>query len=96
MWRASVAKWVDQPRVPYQVFQHVQTTPKVKMQIYTSLLDPAKAVEFRLLREQVIRSCEPRPDKDVLKAAWTDPDQACKDAAHERVGGMTKYVGVKG
>jgi hypothetical protein len=31
----------------------------------------------------------------VLKAAWDDPDEECRKIAEERVGSLSKYVGVK-
>jgi hypothetical protein len=47
-----------------------------------------------LVRAEVIRSCDPFEDNKVLKAAWNDPNEDCRQVAREQVGGYTKFVGV--
>jgi len=58
-------------------------------------LEKREANDLKWLRQEVIRSCDPFDDKDILKAAWEDPDEECRKVAQERVGALTNYVGVK-
>ena len=56
MWTLSLDKWIDESLVPYLFFKYIQTTPEVKLAIYTRLLEKA---EDQWLRVEVIRSCDP-------------------------------------
>lgn len=92
MWTLCLDKWTDESRVPYLFFKYIQTTPEVKLAIYTRLLEKA---EDQWLRAEVIRSCDPFDDGPVLKMAWNDPDENCREIARERIGGLTEFVGVQ-
>lgn len=96
MWRLVVDRWLKKAPVPMVFLKYIQTTPKVKLEIYDRLLRKEEAKnDFKWLRQEVIRSCDPFRDKDVLKIAWDDPDEECRKIAEERVGALTQYVGVK-
>jgi hypothetical protein len=92
IWIACLEKWTDELRVPYLFFKYIQTTPEVKLTVYTRLLENQ---EHKWLRVEVIRSCDPFDDGPVLKTAWDDPDEKCREIARERVGRFTGIVGVK-
>jgi hypothetical protein len=94
LWDACIDKWTDEFGVPYSFFSHVQTTPKKKLEIYTRLLSNHDKTQAGL-REAIIKGSDPMKDKEVLKAAWTDPNERCRLVAKERVGVYTKYVGVE-
>jgi hypothetical protein len=95
MWELALDRWIDKPPVPFVFIKYIQTTPKVKLTIYDRLLKNELSKDQKWLRLEVIRSCDPFVDKDVLKAAWDDPDEECRKIAEERVGSFTDYVGVK-
>jgi hypothetical protein len=95
MWRLALDKWIDKPPVPFVFIKYIQTTPEVKLETYNRLLEKREANNLKWLRQEVIRSCDPFDDKNILKAAWDDPDEECKKIAQERVGVLTGYVGVK-
>jgi hypothetical protein len=95
MWKACLDKWIDQSPVPYMFIKYIQTTPEVKLAAYNRLLSKPDGSDFKLLREEVIRSCDPFEDKDILRIAWEDPDEDCRKIAKERVGRFVSYVGVK-
>jgi hypothetical protein len=95
MWKLALDKWIDKPPVPFVFIKYIQTTPEVKLETYNRLLEKREANDMKWLRREVIRSCDPFDDKDVLKAAWGDPDEECRKIAQERVGALTNYVGVK-
>jgi len=92
MWEFCLDKWIDQPPVPYLFVKYIQTTPEVKLATYNRLLEKA---DYKWLREEVIRTCDPFIDHKVLKMVWNDPDEGCRRIAAERVGRFTSYVGVK-
>jgi hypothetical protein len=97
MWGLCIANWMDtsDTSVPYVFFKYIQTTPKVKLATYNHLLQNINGTDHKGLREAVVESCnDPFLDKDVLKAAWNDPDEDCRKIARERVGKLTKVVGV--
>jgi len=95
MWELCLDKWIDEPRVPYFFIKYIQTTPQIKLSAYTSLLKKRENSNHRMLREEVVRSCDPLDDNSILKVAWGDPDEACRQIAKERVGVFTNYVGVQ-
>lgn len=95
MWKLALDKWIDKPPVPFVFIKYIQTTPEVKREAYNRLLEKREANDRKWLRQEVIRSCDPFDDKDILKAAWEDPDEECRKIAQERVGSLTNYVGVK-
>jgi hypothetical protein len=95
MWDLCLEKWLDEPLVPLTFFKYIQTTPEKKIDAYTQLLRKGDDKKFGWLRAEVIRSCDPFEDKKVLKAAWDDPNEDCRQVARERVGGYTKVVGVQ-
>jgi len=95
MWKLALDKWIDKPPVPFVFIKYIQTTPEVKLEAYNRLLGKQKADDLKWLRQEVIRSCDPFDDKNILKAAWDDPDEECRKIAQERVGVLTDYVGVK-
>ena len=37
----------------------------------------------------------PLDDGPILKMAWNDPDEKCREIARERIGGLTEFVGVQ-
>lgn len=39
MWTLCLDKWTDESLVPYQFFKYVQTTPEIKLAVYTRLLE---------------------------------------------------------
>ena len=92
MWEHCLEKWIDQPPVPYLFVKYIQTTSEVKLAAYNRLVGKA---DYKWLREEVIRSCDPLIDDKVLKAAWNDADEDCRKIAKDRVGKFTSYVGVK-
>ena len=92
MWLLSFEKWFDQPRVLYCFFKYIQTTPEIKLTIYRKLLEKDDDKEHGWLREEVIRSCDPFEDWAVLKAAWTDRREKCRDIAKERVGPYSRNL----
>ena len=94
MWKLALDKWLNS-EVPYVFIKYIQTTPEVKLEIYNRLLEKREATEQKVLRREVIRSCDPFDDRNVLKVAWDDPDEECRKIAEERVGSFTDYVGVK-
>jgi hypothetical protein len=94
MWQLSLDKWMDLPFVPYAFLRFVQTTPKVKLATYQRLMKLPEDTWPQQFREVLIKGCDPFDDKDVLKLAWDDPDKDCRDAARERVGELTNWVGV--
>jgi hypothetical protein len=94
-WEINTEKWMDVGYVPFAFQKFIQTTPKVKLAVYQKLLAAPKEKKYRYFREALIESCDPWTDKTVLKAAWGDPDEKCKEAAVKRVGGYRKVVGVK-
>jgi hypothetical protein len=94
MWKLCLEKWIDKPPVPYLFIKYIQTTPEVKLAIYTRLLEKYGNLDYKWLRKEVIGSCDPFIDKEVLKAAWDDLDEECRATARERVGRFTDYVGV--
>jgi hypothetical protein len=94
MWNLCLEKWLDEGGVCYLFLKYIQTTPDVKSSTYKRLLGGREGTDYRLLREAVIQSCGPFLDKAVLKLAWDDPDEGCRGAARERVGTVTKQVGV--
>jgi hypothetical protein len=91
MWNLSLNKWRDDLAGIFLAY--VQTTPKVKMKAYTDLLSEGQETT-KWWRRAVIASCDPIVDRDVLKAAWNDPDEDVRQVAHERVGRFAKFVGV--
>lgn len=95
MWTLCLEKWMDEYLVPFLFFTYVQTTPEIKLAVYTRLLEKAENQEYKWLRVEVIRSCDPFDDGPVLKKAWNDPDEKCRETARERVGSFTKWVGVQ-
>jgi hypothetical protein len=94
MWQLSLDKWMDLPFVPYAFLRFVQTTPKVKLATYQRLMNLPEDTRPHQFREVLIKGCDPFDDKDVLKLAWDDPDKDCREAARERVGELTNWVGV--
>jgi hypothetical protein len=95
MWELCLEKWLDEKIVPYLFIKYIQTTPKVKLVAYTRLLEKQENLDFKWLRAEVIRSCDPFDDKPVLKVAWDDPDEECRKIATERVGRLAGIVGVQ-
>jgi hypothetical protein len=95
MWDLCVDKWLDNPGVAYTFFKYVQTTPEKKLRAYQALLDKDDDKTFSWLREEVVRSCDPSDDRKVLKLAWSDRNEKCREIAKERVGVYTKVVGVE-
>jgi hypothetical protein len=95
MWTLSIEHWMDFPFVPYAFLSYVQTTPKTKLVVYQQLLTADEKTKPHQFREVLIKGCDPFTDKDVLKAAWSDPDPKCKEAVVERVGNLQNIVGVK-
>ncbi len=95
MWELALDRWIDKPPVPYVFLKYIQTTPEVKLAAYNRLLGSGKENDTKWLRAEVIRSCDPFDDKEVLKHAWEDPDEECRQIAEERVGHLTDYVGLK-
>ena len=91
MWKLSIEKWMDESIVPYFFLAYIQTTPEVKLAVYMSLLENS---DYKWLRQEVIRSCDPLVDRPVLKFAWDDPDEGCRGTARERVGRFASVVGV--
>jgi hypothetical protein len=51
--------------------------------------------EYKELRNEVIRSCDPFDDGPVLKVAWNDPDEKCQEIARERVGRFSGFLGLR-
>jgi hypothetical protein len=94
MWELSLDKWIDLPFVPYAFLKFVQTTPKIKLSTYERLFKLPDDTHPQQFRKVLIEGCDPFTDKDILKLAWDDPDKDCQEAARERVGGLTKWVGV--
>jgi len=45
-------------------------------------------------RQAIVESCDPILDKELLKAAWDDPNRHCRRFAKERIGKFTQFVGV--
>jgi len=95
MWKVAIDKWLDKPPVPFVFIKFIQTTPRVKLETYNRRFGKQEADDLKWLRKEVIRSCDPFDDKDILKAAWDDPDEECRATAEDRVGALTDYVGVK-
>lgn len=96
MWIACLDKWTDEYRVPYLFFKYIQTTPEIKLAVYSRLLEKiGDQEEYKELRNEVIRSCDPFDDGPVLKAAWNDPDEKCREIARERVGRFSGFLGLK-
>ncbi|HKV98995.1 MAG TPA: hypothetical protein VJN96_04185 [Vicinamibacterales bacterium] len=93
MWKLSIDKWRDVPRVVHAFLKYVQTTPEVKIETYSDLRSD-KPEETKWLRQEIISSCDPMQDRKVLKLAWDDPDEECRKIAAERVGRFSKFVGV--
>lgn len=94
MWSLCLDKWMDQPSVPFCFFRYIQTTPEVKLAVYNRLLEKRDGSDRDWLRKEIIESCDPFDDSAVLRAAWNDPDEKCKEAARERVGSFSSFVGV--
>jgi hypothetical protein len=94
MWQLSLERWMDLPFVPYSILRFVQTTQEVKLAIYEKLLKWPEDAGPQQFREVIIKGCDPFTDRDLLKVAWDDPDKECREAARERVGRLTKFVGV--
>jgi hypothetical protein len=95
MWTLSLDKWIDTP-VPEHFFKHIQTTPEIKKAIYQRLLEKEEDRYFKNLRVVVILSCDPLIDGPVLKMAWNDPDQECREIAKQQIGVFGDFVGVQG
>jgi len=95
MWTLCLDKWID-TSVPEHFFKHIQTTPKIKTAIYQRLLEKEDDRNFKSLRWHVIRSCDPLIDGPVLKTAWNDPDQDCREIAKQQIGVLGDFVGVQG
>jgi hypothetical protein len=99
MWRLALDRWKSFPTVGYHIYKYVQTTPEIKLEIYTRLLkedDPNGATKrATFLRQTLLESCGPIKDKDVLKLGWDDPDKECREAARKQVGKYVSWVGVK-
>lgn len=96
MWIACLDKWTDEFGVLYWFFKYIQTTPEIKLAVYSRLLEGVgDQEECKELRIAVIRSCDPFDDGPVLKAAWNDPDEKCREIARERVGGFGGFLGLK-
>ncbi len=96
MWRLAVDRWlmdsgVDSQAVPAQVFRYVQTTPNVKLEMYRRLPEE----KYSRLRRNVLESCEPMKDREILKLGWSDPDEECREIACKRTGPYVKWIGVK-
>jgi hypothetical protein len=95
MWELCLDNWIDQLTVPYLFIKYIQTTPEVKLAAYKRLLEKREGSRYTELREEVIRSCDPFVDEEVLKLAWDDPEEKCRKSAQERVGRFTDLIGVK-
>jgi hypothetical protein len=95
MWEIVTDKWMDVSFVPYAFLKFVQTRPTVKLAVYQKLMADPENAQCRSYREAIIESCDIFTDKEVLKLAWADPDDRCKEAAVNRVGDHRKIVGVK-
>ena len=95
MWTLCLDKWTDELLVPFLFFKYIQTTPEVKLAVYTRLLEKVGDQERKWLRAEVIRSCDPLDDTPVLKMAWDDPDEKCREIARERIGRFTGFVGIQ-
>jgi len=95
MWTLCLDKWID-TTVPEHFFKHIQTTPEIKKAIYQRLLEKEDDRHFKKLRMDVILSCDPLIDGPVLKMAWNDPDQECREIAKEQIGVFGDFVGVEG
>jgi hypothetical protein len=94
MWTLCLDKWID-TTVPEHFFKHIQTTSEIKKAIYQRLLEKEDDHHFKELRMYVIRSCDPLIDEPVLKKAWNDPDQECREIAKEQIGIFGDFVGVE-
>jgi hypothetical protein len=88
-------KWIY-TLVPECFFKHIQTTPEIKKAIYQRLLEKQDDRYFKNLRVDVILSCDPLIDGPVLKMAWNDPDQDCREIAKQQIGVFGDFVGVEG
>lgn len=95
MWELCSEKWLGEPSVPFFFFRYIQTTPEVKLATYQRLLAAKRSAEYAWLRQEIIRSCDPLDDKEILKLGWDDPDDKCREAAKERVGIHARLVGVQ-
>jgi hypothetical protein len=95
MWELSLERWLDDSGVAYCFIKYIQTTPEAKIAAYKRLMEKRNGKDWKWLREEVIRSCDPIRDSKVLKLAWDDPDEDCQKLAVERVGPFTDFVGVK-
>lgn len=89
MWRVAYARWLDTIAV-YAVFRYIQTTPKIKLEIYNL----CAGQDREALRETILGSCEPLKDGEILKLGWNDPSDRCREIAHDRIGSHTRWVGV--
>jgi hypothetical protein len=95
MWTLCLDKWIY-TLVPECFFKHIQTTPEIKKAIYQRLLEKQDDRYFKNLRVDVILSCDPLMDGPVLKMAWNDPDQDCREIAKQQIGVFGDFVGVEG
>lgn len=96
MWEISVDQWMDKMFVPYSFLRFIQTTGKVKASVYQRFLDGPEDNHKRQFRETIIEGCDAFRDKEVLKLAWSDPDEKCREAARIAVGNLQSIVGLKG
>jgi hypothetical protein len=90
MWRLAVDRWLE-TAVPYRVLKYVQTTPEVKLEVFRRLSEQKHAH----LRQEILKSCEPMKDKEILKLGWSDPDEECRGIARKRTGPYVKWLEVK-
>lgn len=95
MWDLALDRWREHLFVAYLIFRYVQTTPEKKTNTYHRLLNTDDDKNVSWLREEIIRSCDPIEDAKLLKLAWSDPEEKCREIAKVRVGEYSKFVGVE-
>jgi hypothetical protein len=88
MWRLTCDRWLDTD-VPFEVFRYIQTTPKVKLEVYNRCEGKGRNEAFR---EIILGNCEPREDYEILKLGWNDPGEECRRTAKRRVGSYPNWV----